>query len=371
MTTHLPYWLAALYLQDFGPRTFMRALSAFKAMHAEAEIDSFFKAEDNIYQVIGLNSHQIKALRAPDWQAVERDLAWSEQSQHAILALSDDRYPPLLKEITDPPLALYVWGDSLALSKKQIALVGSRQATPAGLKHAEYFAAQLVESGYAITSGLALGIDAAAHRGALSAKGCTLAVMGAGLAVIYPRSHEALAEKIVSEKGAVLSEFPRLSPPKASHFPRRNRIISGLSVGVLVIEAALKSGSLITARHAVEQGREVFALPGSIHQPLAKGCHYLIRQGAKLVEEVGDVLEELGSLSAIITPVKSKPTSLLEKVSSEEAALLTIIGHEITPVDVIILHSRLAMSKVSSLLLTLELKGYIQSVKGGYVRIIS
>ncbi|GIX31664.1 MAG: DNA processing protein DprA [Porticoccaceae bacterium] len=212
-----------------------------------------------------------------------------------ILPLTDPLYPSLLREIPDPPPWLFVRGRPEALSLPQIAIVGSRRASRFGLAQAERFAAQLAAGGFAITSGLAVGIDAAAHRGALRT-GVTVAVLGSGLARIYPRQHRELAEEIVAGGGALVAELPPEAPPLPHHFPRRNRILSGLALGVLVVEAAAQSGSLITARHALEQGREVFAVPGSLHNPLSRGCHRLIREGAVLVECAADLVAELGGL---------------------------------------------------------------------------
>ena len=244
--------------------------------------------------------------------------------------------------------------------------------TPSGLMNAEHFAHALALSGFTITSGLALGIDGAGHRGALAANGSTIAVAGTGLHHVYPSSHQPLAEEIILNQGAIISEFPLSVPPQPANFPRRNRIIGALSIGTLVVEAALKSGSLITARYALEQGREVFAIPGSIHHPLSRGCHYLIRQGAKLVETVADVLEEL---TAWKTPVlQTEPANMACTASQDtsqagDGSLLPQIGYEITSLDVIILRSGLTASEVSSMLLVLELSGYIKAVPGGYVRV--
>jgi len=221
------------------------------------------------------------------------------QARH-ILTLHDPAYPALLKEIADPPPLLFVRGDPAVLSRPQLGIVGSRNPTPGGRSLAEDFARSLSRCGLVVTSGMALGIDAAGHRGALRGGGTTLAVAGTGPDRIYPARHRDLARAIV-EQGAIISEFAPGTPALPSNFPRRNRIISGLSLGVLVVEAACRSGSLITARLAAEQGREVFALPGSIHNPLARGCHHLIRQGAKLVEDIEDIVEELGPLAAVIS----------------------------------------------------------------------
>ena len=240
------------------------------------------------------------AVPAPDWEGAERDLRWLEPPTHHLVRIVDPGYPPRLRTISQPPLLLFVRGGVELLGEPQLAIVGSRNPTRGGEDTAFRFAGALAQAGLVITSGLAVGIDAAAHRGAVAAAradvggglGASVAVFGTGLDRVYPRRNLDLAVE-VERIGAIVSEFPLGTPPRRDHFPRRNRIISGLSLGVLVVEAAVRSGSLTTARWAAEQGREVFAIPGSIHNPLARGCHRLIRDGAKLVESVGDVLEEL------------------------------------------------------------------------------
>lgn len=368
-TPHLPFWLAALYLPEIGPRTFLRWLEKF------SDIEALFTAESDELTAAGLTQTNVTALKSTDWNAVANDLSWSSTPGNHIIALSDPAYPPLLKEISDPPLLLFVRGNVKALSAPQIAIVGARSASPSGLTNAEMFARALAESGLAVTSGLALGVDGASHRGVLQVRGVTLGICGAGLAQIYPRSHAALAQDIIANDGAIVSEFPLAMGPFAANFPRRNRIIAGLSLGVLVVEAALKSGSLITARHALESGREVFAIPGNIHNPLTRGCHHLIRQGAKLVETAHDILEELGEFSGYKSASKShgvvNSPSKNEKITAlclPQRQVLTQIEYEITPLDVIVLRSGLTVGEVSSILLILELNGYIRSVSGGYVR---
>lgn len=358
---HLHYWLAALYLKDIGPRTVMQLCQHFTS------IEHVFSASAYELLTLGLSASQIQTILHPDWRSVEADLNWLESDHtHHIISLIDEHYPSLLKEIADPPIILYVTGDLSILNTRQIAIVGARNATPTGMNNAENFAHELAKSGFTITSGLALGIDGASHRGAISANGKTVAVLGAGLNHIYPRKHFALAKQISDHFGAVLSEFPLAMRPLAYHFPRRNRVIAGLSVGVIIIEAALKSGSLITARFALENSREVFAIPGSIHHPLARGCHHLIKQGAKLVETADDVLEEFGFCQYLSNP--QSPNALPIPLSAAEQHILDKIDFEITSVDMIILQSGLTTSEVSSILLTLEMQGRIQIVSGGYVR---
>jgi DNA processing protein len=317
---------------------------------------------------VGLSPKEIASLQKPDWRSVEEDLAWCERPGCQVVTLSDPIYPLLLKELHDAPLVLYVRGAAELLASAQIAIVGSRNPTTAGKETAEQFASALAEAGLIITSGLASGIDGACHRGALAVNAPTMAVTGAGLNHIYPKEHRYLAENIAAT-GALISEFPPDTPPIARNFPQRNRIISGLSLGVVVIEAALRSGSLITARFALEQGREVFAMPGSIHNPLARGCHKLIQQGAKLIETANDILEELGPLwQAMAIPSPQKPSREDEKLDKKQRELLLNIDYAATPLDMIIMRSGLTAAEVSSMLLAFELQGWVEIVSGGYSR---
>jgi DNA processing protein len=274
--SQLMQWLTVYYTRGLRARQFKICLEHYQ------DIAAFFRATNEEWQELGVPLEMIAALRNPDWKSIERDMAWvSSASHHHIISYDDTFYPTLLKNTADPPLILFLSGEKENLVANQIAIVGSRHATVMGKQIAEQFAYQLAQAGLTITSGLATGIDAAGHRGALKAKGRTIAVAGTGLFHIYPPSHKKLNDDIVASQGVIISEFPLPTPPRASHFPRRNRIIAGLSRGVLVVEAALKSGSLITARLAAEEGRDVFAIPGSIHHPLSRGSHHLIRQGAK------------------------------------------------------------------------------------------
>lgn len=366
MRQHLSHWLASLYLPDMGPRTIKKLLTQ------SGDIEQLFKTPKKDLQEWSLTERQIQAIQNPNWVSVEKTLRWAEADNHHLLLLSDESYPPLLREISDPPYVLFVAGHHEVLLTPQIAMVGSRNASPMGLENATEFAHYLAQSGFTITSGMALGVDGASHRGALNAKGITIGVAGTGLAHVYPRSHRGLMQEMLKANGAIVSEFPLESPPLAYHFPRRNRIISGLSLGVLVVEAALKSGSLITVKFALEQGREVFAIPGSIHHSQAKGCHYLIRQGAKLVEEAKDIVEELGGFFEV--PTQSAPKPQQEPGQNigylpNAQAILALIGYEMTTLDMIVCRSGLTLGQVSSILLHLELNGYIQSVMGGYVRL--
>lgn len=289
-------------------------------------------------------------------EAVDRSMAWAEQPGQYILTLADVAYPRALLDIADPPTMLYVRGKVALLQKRGVAVVGSRNATPQGLQTAEAFARALAGQGQCIVSGLALGIDAAAHRGALAAHGETVAVIGTGADRIYPARNKALALAIV-EQGAVVSEFPLGTPAIAANFPRRNRIISGLARGVLVVEAAPESGSLITARLAAEQGREVFAIPGSIHSPVARGCHKLIKQGAKLVETAADVLEELGSFV-------DQPLPPLAPPPADEHPLLAALGHDPCSLDDLAERSGQPAGQLLPELLLLELSGAIATLPG-------
>jgi DNA processing protein len=309
--------------------------------------------------------------------AVEAALRWLERPGHHFVPLDAAAYPPLLAQLTDAPVGLFVRGDPAALSLPQLAIVGSRNPTTGGRDHAASFAAHLAGCGLAITSGLAIGIDAAAHRGALDADGITVAVCGTGLDIDYPPAHSALAAAIAA-RGALVSEFPLGTPPLQMNFPRRNRIISGLSLGTLVVEAAVRSGSLITARLAADQGREVFAIPGSIHNPLTRGCHQLIRQGAKLVETADDIFAELPALAGALAPalqaaVPARQNSATAGPVLDKAyeILLDALGFEPASVDVLVERTGFAADEVASMLLILELDGKLESRPGGgYVRCV-
>jgi DNA processing protein len=321
----------------------------------------------------GLSPANTEALTRAEPE-VESDIRWLEHPDHHFVWFGSSAYPALLAGIADPPVGLFVRGNPDTLSLPQLAMVGARNPTPTGRENAYDFAAHLARCGLTITSGLALGIDAASHQGALHGGGTTIAVCGTGLDVGYPRTHHELAEAIAAH-GALVSEFPLGTPPLKANFPRRNRLISGLSLGTLVVEAAVQSGSLITARLAAEQGREVFAIPGSIHNPLARGCHQLLRQGAKLVETGDDIFAELRALTATLraaSPAASNPTfpaasrSLLDK---EYEILLDALGFEPASVDSLIERTGLKADEVASMLLILELEGRIEPYPGGlYVR---
>jgi len=290
-----------------------------------------------------------------DSAAVDATLEWAAADGHGVLTLADGAYPQPLLETPDPPALLYLRGRSELLARPSLAVVGSRNATPQGMSNAEQFARTFSTAGLSIVSGLALGIDAAAHRGGLGGVGSTIAVLGTGADILYPQRNRDLGERIAHE-GLIVSEFALGTPPHGSNFPRRNRVISGLARGCLVVEAALASGSLITARLAAEQGREVFAIPGSIHSPHAKGCHALIKQGAKLVETAQDLLQELGMTSFAAPPAAA---------DSVATGLLAHLGYDPCGIDALCARSGLTAGEVSAMLLRLELEGKVISLPGG------
>lgn len=303
-----------------------------------------------------------KAARAiaafDDDAAIARAIEWAGLPGNHILTLADATYPQALLEIPDPPTLLYVKGCVDLLNKRALAIVGARNATAQGVVNAEQFARELSRGGLTIVSGLALGCDAAAHTGALDGAGSTIAVIGTGADRIYPSRNQALARRI-ADGGAIVSEFPLGTPAMRENFPRRNRIISGLSRGVLVVEAAARSGTLITARLAGEQGREVFAIPGSIHSPLSKGCHQLIRQGAKLVDDARDILSELqpDSLPA--------PSPAALPASGEHSAMLDAMGFDPVGIDLLAQHTGLTADTLSAMLLSLELESRVAMLPDG------
>jgi DNA processing protein len=307
-------------------------------------------------------------LRAPDWSGVEQDMRWLEQPRNTMLVITDPAYPALLRQLTNPPTVLFLHGDPDLLSLPQLAVVGSRSPTTGGRRNAHEFAAHLAAAGLVISSGLATGIDAAAHQGALAADGLTLAVTGTGLDRVYPAKNRALAHDIALH-GLLVSEFPTGTPPLAANFPRRNRILAGLALGALVIEAALQSGSLITARLAGEAGREVFALPGSIHNPLARGCHALIRDGAALVESADQILQELAPLipHSGMAPrdAQATPSVPPATVEPQHVELLEAMGYDPVTTDDLVERTGFPAAEVSSILLLLELQGHVSSSAGG------
>lgn len=361
-------WLSLILAEGLGPRR----LAALDERLGSPQ--AWLDASDRELLDAGLSQTGLRALRNPDPERLQYCLEWLDAGQRWLITRDDPLYPPLLKRIADAPPALFVAGRTEALVMPQVAIVGSRKATPGGLDHARDFGATLGRAGFVVTSGLAAGVDGAAHAGCLSAGGITVAVTGTGLDQVYPARHAQLAQDI-AQSGALVSQFPPGTGPLPGHFPARNRVISGMSLGVLVIEAGLRSGSLITARLAGEQGREVFALPGSVHNPLARGCHRLIRDGARLVETADDVIAELeplarelaGQIQALLLPVGKKTAPDLEEAATtphmerdpDYARLLEAVGYDPTPMDDIIARSQLTAAAVSSMLLILELDGKI------------
>jgi DNA processing protein len=324
---------------------------------------------------LGLDGATIDALCRPPQELVEDDLSWLSGGQRYLLTWADERYPALLRRISSPPAALFIEGDPGALWLPQLAIIGSRNPTAGGIDHARAFSAEMCRHGLAVCSGLASGIDAAAHAAALKAGGRTVAVTGTGLDRVYPASSVRLAAQI-PRAGALVSEFPPGTQARRSHFPSRNRIIAGLSLGVLVVEAGLNSGSLITARQAAEQGKEVFALPGSLHNPMVKGCHRLIKQGARLVESSADILEALAPLAGELAgalrqalEAEDEPPKLAEAGEDmlddpDYARLWAVLSYDPQPVDALVRESGLAVREVSSMLLMLELKGKVRAEAG-------
>ena len=363
----LAYTLALHRTNGIGPTTFRDLIEHF------GSASLVFENIKDIESLPRRGARLKNLLNATPWPDVEKDLHWeANASNHHLITFSDPRYPSQLAQLRDAPPVLYVKGEPDVLGAPQLAMVGTRNPTPTGVSHADSFARALVQHGLTVTSGLALGIDAASHTGTLAANGRTIAVLGTGIDQIYPRQHVSLADKIV-ENGALISEYPLYSALRRENFPRRNRIISGLSLGTLVIEASQRSGSLITARYANEQGREVFAIPGSIHNPQSRGCHALIKQGAKLVETINDILEELGFQGILY----KQEWSQLEQhrgekntLDPEASLVLESLGYEPTPMDLVVQRTKLATETVSSKLLVLELHGFVQAAAGGiYYRV--
>ncbi len=379
----LQHWVRLLRVPKIGPRRYQKLLTAF------ATPENVFNACISELVDAGIPKKQAEAIMHQPEDSSVADLAWLNASaSHHIVTYHDEHYPERLKLIESPPPLLYVQGDVHLLKDPQLGIVGSRHPTQSGQDNAYQFAKYLSNQGLCITSGLALGIDGFSHKGALDATGATIAIMGTGLDRVYPAAHHGLAHQVI-EKGAIVSEFCVGTPVRAANFPRRNRMISGLSVGVLVVEAAVKSGSLITARYAMEQGKEVFALPGSIHNPLARGCHHLIRQGAKLVETAEHIFEELVPVLqdalhpseqsehsptshfdtkphsktdvATINSIEKSYNESNDELDSDELKLLDAMGYDPIPIDQIVEQTGFAIDAVSSILLLLELKGYVSA----------
>ncbi len=380
MDPQLQATLLLQHLPGLGASSYWRLIEAFESPLAVIEQPS-----DSLKSL--LKAPTFEALQAywanPEASALGqlllREREWlGEHPDVKILALNNPDYPPLLREISRPPPVLYVRGNLDALNLPQLGVVGSRSPTAGGLDNARRFSKYLAASGFAITSGLALGVDGAAHLGALEAGGVTIGVMGTGIDRVYPSRHRNLAESILANNGALVSEFPLGTGPQAGNFPQRNRVISGLSAGTLVVEAALQSGSLITARHALQDNREVFAIPGSIHNPLARGCHSLIRQGATLVESGADLVRELGALlgyqqSLLEQPARRPASENAQQhvaFTLEEQAVLTALGHDPQDLDSLSERSQFDLGRLAAYLISLELKGAVTETPNGYIRTV-
>ncbi|WP_295686208.1 DNA-processing protein DprA [uncultured Nevskia sp.] len=352
--------LALLRTPGLGANRLRRLLQR----HGSAE--AVFAAKASAWAEAGCSEGQIAGLANPDHKGAETDLCWLAASpRHHFIDSDHPAWPARLAEIPAAPFGLFALGDIALLGEPQLAIVGARAASTQGRNDAQAFAEGLARAGLVITSGLALGIDAAAHRGALDAGGTTIAVCGNGLDRVYPARNRELALAI-AERGLLVSEFPPGTVPRPEHFPRRNRIISGLSLGVLVIEAQLESGSLITARLAAEQGREVFALPGSIHNPMARGCHALIRNGATLTETVADILVELAAqLKPMLSPAAARAEPMADApVDSLEQRVLAAIGDQPVAIDQLASTLALGIAELGAALLSLELQGLIEARRG-------
>ncbi|MBI5286627.1 MAG: DNA-protecting protein DprA [Deltaproteobacteria bacterium] len=346
------FWLALNYIPGIGKVVYSTLVERFgnPAGVFEATIQE-------LTAIKGLRRETASVIKGfKDWGWVEQEMALMERHDVSILTIKDKGYPKNLLTTYDPPPYLYIKGRIEEVDNVAVAVVGSRIPTPYGISVAERMAGELASNGVTVVSGMARGIDSAAHRGALRANGRTIAVLGCGVDVIYPKENKRLYEEICSS-GAVISEFPMGTPPYRANFPLRNRVISGLSLGVVVVEAGARSGSLITARLALEAGREVFAIPGSITSYRSKGTNRLLKEGAKLVEDVGDILEEF-SLSKRLAEDPSP------RVSSQEERILDLLCDEPLFIDTIIQRTGLPAQQVMSLLLTLELKGFISQQPG-------
>ncbi|HSI24976.1 MAG TPA: DNA-processing protein DprA [Methylotenera sp.] len=363
-------WLALNQTLGLGNAAFCQLLTKFGSPEAIYSASTSQLREIVSAEIAG------KISQGVDIDAIAPTLEWLQKDNTHIVTLADSAYPQQLLQISNPPAVLYAIGNLHWLNHPSIAMVGSRSATPQGEKNAEEFATSLCNHGLCVVSGMALGIDGAAHRGALKANGATIAVVGTGLDIVYPARHRDLAHKI-AERGLIISEFSLGTPSKAQNFPRRNRIISGLSLGCLVIEANVDSGSLITARLATEQGREVFAIPGSIHSPVAKGCHQLIKQGAKLVENTQDILEEINWDELKNRLPTNSPVGLIlglaENTGSdpEHNTVLASMGFDAINFDALQDRTALTTETLSAMLMLLELEGKVTTVAGNqYQRLV-
>ncbi len=356
---YLDYLLALKMIQGIGNVT------AFKLLDHYSNAEQIFTASTDQLKRLGLQAQVIKQIHQFDFTQVAAIKNWAISPNRYIIPLGSPHYPKLLSQIYNPPLVLFVLGNLGILQSPQVAVIGSRSPTVQGIQNTHMLCEALVEQGLTITSGLAMGIDGEAHKAALKSQGYTIAVTGTGLNRVYPASHRELAREI-SEKGVLISEKLPDEPIYKGSFPQRNRIIAGLSMGTLVIEAANKSGSLITAHHAAEEGREVYAIPGSIHNRLTKGCHQLIKQGAKLVESINDIIDDLPYSIHSREPCLSNTHKT--ELSDEDSQFLQYLDYETTPLDRIVERSQLTVELTTNKLLQLELDGWIINSAGGYSR---
>ena len=356
----LKYWLALNYLSAIGPVLARRLLSAFGDPG-----NIFSMSLDELRKVEGVGENRAQSIVSFNkWDTVRKEIDNTEKNNIRLITVNDDRYPAGLRRIHSAPIVLYVKGDIAEADKYAVSLVGSRNATIYGMNIAEKISHKLASIGITVISGMARGIDTASHRGALRAGGRTIAVLGSGIDVPYPSSNRGLMERIASS-GSVISEFPMGTPPNRENFPRRNRIISGLSLGVIVIEATLDSGSLITVGYALEQGKDVFAVPGNITSGNSRGTNDLIKKGAKLVENAEEVINELGpQLKGIIREDKSGNRGPGSSLTEDEKALFSYLSSEPKHVDSIIRETDMATGRALSILLNLELKGVIRQTEG-------
>lgn len=366
MSDDLAAWLQLVLTDGVGPRTARELLRQF-GLPEQILCAGYAALQHGVPEKVAraICSAPTDSMRAQ----IDKTLAWCAQPGNFVLTLADAAYPQALLSIADPPTLIYAKGNVALLNRPAVAIVGSRNATLQGMQNADRFAQALSEAGLTVVSGLALGIDGAAHTGALKAPahGSTVAMIGTGIDLVYPARHRALAHQL-AEYGCLMSEYPLGTPAIASNFPRRNRLISGLSLGVLVVEAAAQSGSLITARTAIEQGRDVFAIPGSIHSPLSKGCHDLIRQGAKLVESAQDILEELRWQSPQ-SETRAKPgITVAQLPEALPDRVLQALGHDPATVDQLAERSALALTDVHGALLMLEMHNQVELLAGGRYR---
>jgi DNA processing protein len=366
----MPDELIRLYLvldqiPRFGPIKFQQLLSS-----CDGNVSRVSQLSPSDFRRLGWSQEQVAAFNKPDPTYINKSLAWLKASRnHFLIGYTSDDYPTLLKQISAPPILLFGYGNKALLEQPQIAMVGSRNPSLSGKQVARSLAKELSESGWGVVSGMAMGIDATCHLGALDAGGFSVGVVGAGIDQIYPKRNKEVYARMNGLHGCIVSEFSPGVMPRPENFPRRNRIISGLSHGVVVVEAEIKSGSLISAKYALEQNREVFAVPGNINNPLSRGCHHLIKQGAKLVEYAKDINEEFESLPFLAQEHGKKK---LKKISNQGLAsdrLLDSVDYEATSLDVIALRSGMPIAQLLSALLEYELKGLVASVVGGYIKL--